>query len=1321
MLYHFADLERGPQDFAADTSDPCLALKSPSIVACALLAALMVICPNASAGVVISEFMASNELTLEDEDGDDSDWIELHNDGASAVDLTGWYLTDDDADLTQWQFPSVTLEAGAYLVIFASKKDRSGSPLHSNFKLSAGGEYLGLIEADGVTVADEFAPEYPQQYTDISYGFEAGGGVYFNEPTPGAANSTGFDGVTAIDVGGGRGFYTTPQTISLTTTTAGATLHYTLDGNDPREPGSATYTAPINIDRTTVVRAVAMRDGYIASPVETHTLIFAADVIHQTTMNRAVTADPVYAALMLDSLTSLPSISIVTRKVINADEEVETSLEWLMPDNSDSFAINAGVRNYGNASLNAHPKNHMRLYFRGRYGASKLEYPLFEGYEKGIPATDTFDQLNLRTGSHDSPFWSGRGFNYEPRGSYLRSRWSDDTMLAMGHKTTHGRYVHVYLNGVYWGQHHLRERFNDDFLASYFGGDSDQYEMINEGIASDGDGSTWETIKSLSNNWQQVRQYLDQHQFVDYMILNLYAGNVWDWWAQHNWRSGGFDGVADPGWQFFNSDQDITLQNPATDLWDESQCQNRPSCTAGPDYLWQNLRAEGDPDLKTLFADRIYAHLFDDGVLTPARVDSLWMARRAEIESSMVAETARWGNGQLWQQITGGLKHVSFGIDGSIWGVNVYNHTYRRRALSSRWERMPGEYVHIDALDYQRAIAVNDADQIFHFDGTTWTQINGGLKRVSFGIDGSIWGVNVNNNTYRRRSVGPESAWQSMGVSYVDIDALDFDRAVVLTAAGEVDVFDGSDWNRNGTAFADISYAIDGSLWGIRTDNTIVRQKRLSRPWQAVAGNVAQIDGLYWDQAMAVQSDDTIHHYSGTDYDYQRDDEWDTEIDRLRQTYFPFRTATVVQQFRDQGWYPDLDPAALSLSASGALTLSNPNPAGTLWYTTDGSDPRLSGGAISGVATSCPSTCTLTFPTPTEVRVRVRDASQWSAIVGDTATGAPSMISITDTSVSEGDGQVAVTLSVTPPASEPISVGVHTRADTAQGGQDFYGFTQTVSIAPGVGEVAVALTIIDDSTVEQTETLLMRIFDPQGGEIETNTAVITIADNDSSATPRLTAVDTVVDEGVGTAQVTVELDRAATAPVSVGVYTQSQSAQGGQDYYGFTRSIEFAVGETARTVAVSILDDTATEPSESLIVRLFNPVGAVIDKAVAAVTIEDNDNGSGPATVSLSDATVNEADANARVTVTLSRPASTATSVRIHTRSGTAQGGADFYGFTRTLNFAPGETQQTVDVRIIDDAVAETPATETLQLRLIDPAGLTIADGVATVTIEDDD
>lgn len=144
---------------------------------------------------VITEFMASNSTTIDDGLGGSSDWVEIYNSSNSAIDLGGWHLTDNDSNPTKWTFPTTILESQQYLLVFASNQATAGfidpsGYRHTTFALSAGGEYLALTDPAGAVVS-EFAPEYPPQSTDISYGIDdTGAAVYFTNPTPGAANDS---------------------------------------------------------------------------------------------------------------------------------------------------------------------------------------------------------------------------------------------------------------------------------------------------------------------------------------------------------------------------------------------------------------------------------------------------------------------------------------------------------------------------------------------------------------------------------------------------------------------------------------------------------------------------------------------------------------------------------------------------------------------------------------------------------------------------------------------------------------------------------------------------------------------------------------------------------------------------------------------------------------------------------------------------------------------------------------------------------------------------------------------------------------------------
>src|SRR3954471_25025349 len=160
---------------------------------------------NAVSGtVVINEFLTANVSTngLRDEDGQYSDWIELYNRGSTAVNLSGWSLTDNPDVPGQWTFPATNIGPGQYLIVFASGKDRRipGGRLHTNFQLTEAGEYLGLFGPDLPRVAvSEFAPAFPEQRNDYSYGYDASNNLkYFSVPTPGATNgNSSIAGLTA--------------------------------------------------------------------------------------------------------------------------------------------------------------------------------------------------------------------------------------------------------------------------------------------------------------------------------------------------------------------------------------------------------------------------------------------------------------------------------------------------------------------------------------------------------------------------------------------------------------------------------------------------------------------------------------------------------------------------------------------------------------------------------------------------------------------------------------------------------------------------------------------------------------------------------------------------------------------------------------------------------------------------------------------------------------------------------------------------------------------------------------------------------------------
>jgi len=213
---------------------------------------------------VISEFMADNNSTLADEDGQFSDWIEIYNPTVAPINLSGYFLTDNKSEPTLWPFPSVSLPAGGHLLVFASGKNRvnPAATLHASFQLDKAGEYLALV-GPGPVVLQAFDP-YPAQRGDISYGVLGGDPSLITTmglPTPGSVNDSAPPPPAKVEFSRDSGFITEPFTVTLSSATADAVIRYTLNGSVPSATNGVTYSGPIAINGTTRLRAVALAQG----------------------------------------------------------------------------------------------------------------------------------------------------------------------------------------------------------------------------------------------------------------------------------------------------------------------------------------------------------------------------------------------------------------------------------------------------------------------------------------------------------------------------------------------------------------------------------------------------------------------------------------------------------------------------------------------------------------------------------------------------------------------------------------------------------------------------------------------------------------------------------------------------------------------------------------------------------------------------------------------------------------------------------------------------------------------------------------------------
>ena len=241
--------------------------------------------PVETSGPVISEFMADNNNTLEDEDTDSPDWIEIYNGQNATVNLAGWRLTKTLGNNSMWTFPTVSMGPYSYLVVYASGKNRTSNPalLHTNFTLPKSGGYLALIKADGVTIATQFT--YGAQFQDISYGEKGAARTlgYLQPATPGTKTSLSTaqaPGGPAEDVVWSRvgGIITAavPVTISAPVA-AGAVVRYTTDNTEPGA-ASAIYTpgsppAAFTVSTSANLRARIFTPNMLPGPVTSRTFL----------------------------------------------------------------------------------------------------------------------------------------------------------------------------------------------------------------------------------------------------------------------------------------------------------------------------------------------------------------------------------------------------------------------------------------------------------------------------------------------------------------------------------------------------------------------------------------------------------------------------------------------------------------------------------------------------------------------------------------------------------------------------------------------------------------------------------------------------------------------------------------------------------------------------------------------------------------------------------------------------------------------------------------------------------------------------------------
>jgi len=482
----------------------------------------------------------------------------------------------------------------------------------------------------------------------------ASGQRHLMAPTPGGPNAVAFVADTVFWPD--RGLYEHPFEAWIDCGTPGAEIRYTLDGSVPTATHGLVYTRPIPIDDTTTLRAAAFKPGYLPTNVDTQTYIFYEEVAQQTRpagyptswgaepnadydVDPEIALNPEYRGPFIDGLFELPSMSLVLpvedmfgpaglySNTLNTDMERAVSVEffhshWWM------FQVDAGLSIQGAVSRNpqAAIKHSMSLRFRSEYGPGRFDYPLF-----GDSPVDRFDSLQLRA-VYDNSWIHGSGAE-RARAQLIRDQWMRDSLLDMGYEDAgQGRYVNLYINGLYWGVYNLHERQEASHYAEYHDVDEDALTAVKGREAVDGNYAAFNQLRTVvhSGNWEEIVRVMDVDNFIDWSILQRFAGNRY-LVPTENWRAIG--GTDDAPWRFYSWNSERVLENVAN---------ANPTTPPDPTGLLEPLLAL--PEFRVRFGDRLHEHFFHDGTLTPEQNTDRWMQRAGEIEAAIVGESARWGD-----------------------------------------------------------------------------------------------------------------------------------------------------------------------------------------------------------------------------------------------------------------------------------------------------------------------------------------------------------------------------------------------------------------------------------------------------------------------------------------------------------------------------------------------------------------------------------------------------------------------------------------------------------------------------------------------------
>ena len=625
---------------------------SKSIICLCLLSLALLknqaLCQN----LVINEVSTDNETIITDEDGDYSDWIELHNNSASPINLTGYAISDDLFQPDQWAFPDIEIPAEGFLIVFASGKNRTNGELHTNFSLSSDGETLVLTDAGGSVLNQIFVQQLEDD--EVMGRLPDGGSDWFDlpNPTPGASNEQN----EILQFSHPSGFYTSPLSLSASSV-LGDTVRFTTNGDDPTisseiisEPlelgftyekpnyfcnipttgdesqiGDHAWQMPAgNIDKAHIVRFATFRNGQRTSEIYTKT-IFIDSTGKQLEL-------PVFSIVtpeknLFDDTIGIytPGIHFDTNDPVWTGNFFQRGSQWERPAHINyfneagtlEFEQNAGIRIHGFKTRNKAQKS-LRLYARNEYGEKYFNYPLLP--QRNL---DRYKRIMLRA---------------------AMGSWHDQSIVkdVVAHQIAKNLDIEyqeyqpavVYVNGEYWGIHTIRDRIDERYVEYLTGVNKDSVEFIN-GTSLDLFELAQQNDLSTEEGFDLISDKLDIDNYIDYHIAEMFFAN-YDW-ISNNWEL--WRNTSTGKWRSVFFDLDGGLNDPAFNMFEF--CTNQ---TEGghpqPEYtsLFRGL-LEND-EFKSKFISRFAEVLNTE--FTQERMDSILTSVKEKYEAEVQRHLERW-------------------------------------------------------------------------------------------------------------------------------------------------------------------------------------------------------------------------------------------------------------------------------------------------------------------------------------------------------------------------------------------------------------------------------------------------------------------------------------------------------------------------------------------------------------------------------------------------------------------------------------------------------------------------------------------------------